>query len=209
MFNLKAEKREKKENLKEGFIAAVLYGEGVESAPISVNKKDFLKVFKAAGETSLIDLELSSKKYSVLVHDLSHDAVSDEIIHIDFFSPSTKKKVEAEIPLIFEGIAGAVKEFGGILVKEFHELKVKGLARDLPHEIKVNLETLKTLDDRILVGDLVVPGGIEVLREKEEIVALVTEPKPEKEEPVKEGVGEVVEGETGQESAEADGTAGG
>ena len=203
MLSIKATKREKlgrktKKLREEGFLPVVLYGESLKALPLKVSEKDFDRVFKQAGESTLIALEVADKKYEVLIHQIAKDPVTEKFIHVDFFHPSTKKKVEAEIPLVFEGEPLAVNDLGGVLAKELHSLPVKGLAHKLPREIKVNLDGLKSFDDRIFVKDLEVPEGIEILREADEIVAHVSEPKKveEIEEVPKSEEDEAVEGQT-------------
>ena len=167
---------------KQGIVPAVLYGEGIESTPIKVALKDFQEIFTQAGESSLISLEVAGKRYDVLIHQLDRDPVSGQIIHADFYQPSTKRKVVVEVHLVFEGESLAVKDLDGVLVKEMQVVEVKGLARSLPREIVVDITSLKTFNDRICIADLKVPEGVECLKNPEEIVALVVPQKEEKEE---------------------------
>ena len=186
MISLQATIRDKKiktEMLrKQGIVPAVLYGEGIESTPIKVALKDFQEIFTQAGESSLISLEVAGKRYDVLIHQLDRDPVSGQIIHADFYQPSTKRKVVVEVHLVFEGESLAVKDLDGVLVKEMQVVEVKGLARSLPREIVVDITSLKTFNDRICIADLKVPEGVECLKNPEEIVALVVPQKEEKEE---------------------------
>ncbi|MDD5739034.1 MAG: 50S ribosomal protein L25 [Candidatus Pacebacteria bacterium] len=191
------DKKIKKDALrKSGFLPGVLYGEGIKNVSVQVAKKDIEKTLIEAGETSIVGLEIDGTKTDVLIHQIAKDPVTGKIIHIDFFHPSSKKKIEAEIELVFEGESEAVKSGGGILIKELKEIKVKGLAKDLPKELIVDVSVLKTLEDRVLVKDLPLPLGIEVFgHHDEDIVVHVALPKEEKEitapeEPV-EGEGEV------------------
>ena len=187
MFSLKATIRDKKIKpgvlRKQAVLPAILYGEGVENQMLKVAEKDFLAAFKSSGESSLLSLEVGPKKYEVLIHQITRDPLSSKFLHIDFYHPSSKKKVVAEIPLVFEGEAPAVKEFGGILVKEAHSIEVKGLAFNLPREITVDLSKLVALEDRILVKDLAMSDKLECQKQPNEIIALVVLPKEEKSEP--------------------------
>jgi large subunit ribosomal protein L25 len=95
------------------------------------------------------------------------------------------------VPLIFEGESKAVKELGGTLVKNISEIKVKALPLNLPKEIKVNIEKLKTFEDEIFVSDLKLPEGVKILKNPKEIVAFVAPPEKVEEElakPVEEKV---------------------
>ncbi len=169
----------------EGKIPAVVYGPGEKNANIEVDEKEFKNTFKKAGESSLIELSIEpfdsaqgkQGKKSVLVHKIQKNPVSDKIIHIDFFQPSLTQEVEVNIPLVFEGTAPAEKDLGGTLVKNILEIEVKALPQNLPHEIKVSIDSLKTFQDHILVKDLILPEGVEVLKKPDEVVVSVVPPQ--------------------------------
>ncbi|MCD6270459.1 50S ribosomal protein L25 [bacterium] len=184
MFSLEATIRDKskdKTNIlrKNGLIPAVLYGPEIKNINISVKRDNFLRIYKEAGESSLISLSLKDKVFQVLIHEVAFDPVSDELIHVDFYSPSEKERVEAKIPLVFVGKAPAVKSYGGILIKEIKEIPVKGFAKDLPKEIVVDISNLKKIEDKILIRDLNVPNKIEIVKDKNDIVASIIEPEEE------------------------------
>jgi len=161
-----------------GLVPAVVYGPGVKNISVQVDEKEFKKVFAKAGESSLIELscEGEKEKKPVLVHEVQKNPVTDSIIHIDFYQADLKEEVEVAVPLVFEGVAPAEKELGGTLNKNMLEIEVKALPQNLPHEIKVNVEILKTFEDHILVENLVVPTGVEILKKPDEIVASVLAP---------------------------------
>lgn len=165
-----------KSERKAGRLPAVFYGRKEKSTPVSVPYADFLKVWKEAGESSLVNLSYPDKdNLAVLITDVSFDPVRGEPIHADFYVVESDRAVEVSVPLEFIGVAPAVKEFGGTLVKVLYEVPVSGLPKDLPSEIVVDLSPLATLESRILVKDLPVPAGITILSDKNEIVALVAE----------------------------------
>ncbi|MDO8530094.1 MAG: 50S ribosomal protein L25, partial [bacterium] len=168
----------------QGLIPAVVYGPGVKNASVEIEEKEFVKVFRKAGESSLIELSVEGEKEKrpVLVHEIQRDPLSDSIIHVDFFQASLKEEVEVAIPLVFEGVALAEKDLGGTLNKNMLEIEVKALPQNLPHEIKVNIESLKTFEDHILVKDLQIPANVEVLKKPDEIVASVLPPQKIEEE---------------------------
>ncbi len=65
MITLNAQKRSKTDDVaeirKNGSVPAVVYGAGVENTPISVQMPEFKKVYKQAGETATIELNLDGK----------------------------------------------------------------------------------------------------------------------------------------------------
>ena len=202
-----------------GILPAVLYGVGIKNLSLQLDEKEFKKIYEEAGESSLISLGVDpvrdykgkgkaqteqisngveEKEFLVLVHDIQRDPVSDKIIHIDFYQPSLKEETEVTVPLVFEGESPAVKELSGTLVKNIQEVAVKALPQNLPHEIKVNIDCLKTFEDDILIKNLKVPEGVKILKEPGEIVASVSPPEKVEEElekPIEEKVEEVEKAE--------------
>ena len=174
-------------------IPAVVYGHKVKNILLDIDYKEFQNVLRKAGESSLIELDVEGEKEkkSVLVHEIQKNPVTDQFIHVDFFQASLTEEVEVEVPLDFEGTSVAVKDLGGTLVKNISELKVKALAKDLPHEILVSIEALNTLEDHILVKDLVLPKGVRAMAKPDEIVVSVSEPEKVEEDLAKEITEEV------------------
>jgi len=212
MLTLSVKIRDKKEKTKalreKGLLPGVLYGNKIKNLFLQINEKEFEKIYKQAGESSLISLEIEKGKEKplVLIHETQRDPLTDKFIHIDFYQPSLTEKTEAKIPLVFEGIAPAVKELSGTLIKSIQEIEVKALPQNLPHEIKVNIESLKTFADNILIKDLKVGEGVKILKDPQEIVASVAPPtrvEEELEKPIEEKVEEVEKaGEEKEKEAE-------
>ena len=168
---------------KEGKIPAILYGRGVKNINLWVDLNEFKKAFHQAGENTIIDLVIDNgKNIPVLIHEVQYDHLSDDLAHADFFQVRMDEKIETEVPLEFIGEAPAVKEQGGVLVVNINEVPVRCLPSDIPGKFKLDLSGLKTFEDRILVGDIEVdPRKVEILMEKDNIIALVSPPRSEAE----------------------------
>lgn len=167
---------------KAGTIPAVVYGHGISPQNVQVGKIAFEKIYRQAGESSLVDLALAGgSPVKVLIADVQYDPLRGDVTHIDFRQVRMDEKLEADIALRFIDESPAVKELGGILVKNITHLKVRCLPSALVHEISVSLAPLKTFTDKIHVREIAVPSGIEVLTSPEEIITLVEEPRSEEE----------------------------
>jgi len=160
---------------RQGILPAVVYSRN-QSQSISLSLKDFERVYQQAGESTLVYLKLGDQALPVIIHDIARDPVSDGFIHADFYQVDLKKKTTAEVHLVFSGESEAVKGLGGILVKNLNSLEVEALPQDLPHELSVDISGLRGFDDQILVKDVALPAGVEVLNNSEEIIILVQEP---------------------------------
>ncbi len=209
---ISVKKRDKKEKGSDEYIPAVLYGPKTENALFSINKKEFAKLYKSAGESTLITLEVEESKERplVLIYEVQKDPFKKDIIHVDFFKPNLKEEVEAEIPLVFIGESPAVKDLDGTLVKNMYSVNVKALPQNLPHEIEVDISALKTFDDAIYVKDLSVPENVTITQDSEWAVAMISTPEnveEELEKPIEDGeevevIGEKEKEEEAQEEEE-------
>jgi len=192
MFKLNALKRDVKKSpdsiRKKGGIPAVFYGRKETSTPITVPAADFKKVWKEAGESSIITLSLGEeeRELTALINDVALDPVRSTPIHADFYIIEADRPVEVSVPLEFIGESVAVKDLGGILVKVMHEIEVRGLPRDLPQHLTVPVSSLLTLESQILVKDISLPSGVTILSNPLDVVASITVFKEEEEEKLAE-----------------------
>lgn len=166
---------------KEGFLPAVVYGEGVPSRPISVLYKDFDKTYREAGESTLVGLEVEEKPYNVLIHDIAYDPLKGIPLHADFYAVRMDKLIRTKIPIEFFGESLAVKNEGGILVKVTQELEIEAFPKDLPRSLRMDISSLVGLESKLFVKDIVVPAGVKILVDIEDIVVLVEPPRSEEE----------------------------
>ena len=167
---------------KSGVIPAVLYGHNVESQNLEMDAKIFEKIYKQAGESTLVDLQVGEgAPVKVLIQDVAKHYLTLKPIHADFYKVSMTEKLTADIPLKFTGEAPAVKELGAVLVKNLQELKVQCLPQDLVHEIEVPLVVLKEFGNNITVGNITPPPGIVILNKLEEVIILAQAPRVEEE----------------------------
>ncbi|MGC9031377.1 MAG: 50S ribosomal protein L25 [Minisyncoccia bacterium] len=189
MVLLEAKIRDKKNDKpkklrRKNLIPAILYGAEIKNILISIDKKEFPKIFREVGESEFLDLIVKDgereEKYKALIYDMQIDPLTREILHVDFFVPSKIKKVKLTVPILFEGVSKAVKEKGGILIKEIQELEIKAPLNKILKEIKINLEDLKEIDDKICVKDLKLDEEITILRRPDEIIVNVVAPEKEK-----------------------------
>lgn len=167
---------------KEGLIPAVVYGKGISGTNIWVKMLDFKRLIKKSGESTVIDLKIDEKdNRNVLIYDTQKDPVRDTYVHVDFFQVRMDEEIETEVELEYVGEAPAVKELGGVLVKNIDAIEVKCLPADLPGSIEVDISSLKTFEDRITLGDLNISKKIELSIDLETVIALVSQPRSEDE----------------------------
>ncbi len=165
-----------------GIIPGVLYGPQQPSTAIGVEQVVFSKLYREAGESTLIDVSLDGgASAKALIDEVQRDPVKGTIIHVDFRQINMNKEMVTDIDLRFVGDAPAVKELGGTLVKPHEKLKVKCLPKDLVGHIDIDLGILKTFDDAIRASDVKLPAGMTLLDKPDAAIAKVARPLTEDE----------------------------
>ncbi len=167
---------------RDGVMPAVVYGRSEESTPIALNRKDFEKIFRTAGSSTVITLKGLGDEKDALIHEVSFHAVSGEPLHADFYAIEKGQTVTVSVPLEFDGVSPAVKELGGILIKVMHEIEMEVLPKDLPNMIHVDISKLTGLDSQILVEHLTLPASAKISVPMDEVVAMIDTAKEEVEE---------------------------
>jgi large subunit ribosomal protein L25 len=165
-------------------IKAVVYGPTYAPVSLVINQKDFTKLYKEAGESSVVVLKGLKADQDVLIHDIQKDVRNGNIIHVDFYALQKGKKVEVNVPLVFVGVSDAVKTHGADLIKNIFEVEIEAEAKDLPHEIEIDISSLKEVDDRITIGDIKAPKGVKILNNEEDVIITASKHEEEKEEEV-------------------------
>lgn len=196
---------------KAGQLPAHVYGKGVETESVSVDGKTFLKTFKEAGETGLIDLKIGTEKIRpVLVRGVQYNPVSGDLIHIDFFQVNLSEKIKAPIPLVLIGEEPESVHLGEtIVLQTLNEVEVEALPADLIEKIEVDITVLKNIDDAITVGQLNYDRSkLTIATQEEEVVvklapAVTAEMQQQLEEQAAETAAAAAETEEGAENAEA------
>ncbi|MCX6786080.1 MAG: 50S ribosomal protein L25 [Candidatus Komeilibacteria bacterium] len=170
---------------KQGKIPAELYGQEQPNQHLFLNKLELEKVYRAAGENSLIDLIINAAPpLKAMIHNLDRDPVSGYVIHADLYQINMNKAVTVPVPVIFFGESKAVKDLGGTLVKLLNEVEISCLPGDLIHEIKVDLSVLENVGQSVKVADLAIPEKIKVLTPLDAPVVAVVTQQVEKAAPV-------------------------
>lgn len=188
----------------QGLIPAELYGHGFPNFHLSVDSKEFAKVFRDAGESAIIQLNIvdDSALVNVLIHDIQRGSLTDEITHIDFYQVRMDEKITAQIPVRLIGEAPAVKD-GGILIRAMQEMEVEALPAELPHDIPIDISGLEKIGSSLYVRDIQPIKGVKFLVDPETVVATVKEPAKEEIEEKPVTVEDVkVEGEEKKEKKE-------
>jgi large subunit ribosomal protein L25 len=176
---LKAEKRtvtgkQVRQLRRAGQLPGVIYGYNFEPTAISLEARGAQKVIPQLTSSSIVNIDLDGKLIPALVREKQKNYIKNLLTHVDFLAVSLTEKIRADVSLHFSGLAPAIKEFSAAIVNNMDSVEVEALASDLPERIEVDLSVLAKIGDSIHVRDLVIPAGVTLLTDVDEMVAVAT-----------------------------------
>ena len=168
-----------------GRIPAVIYGGKTKPQNLELNTKEMEElIHHSVSENMLVDLAVKDDaraKRLALVQEVQHHPLSGKVLHVDFHEVSETEKVTIQVPVETTGEAAGVKNSGGVLEHVLFKLKVRGLPKDLPEQILVDVTNLE-MGKAIHLGEIPVMAGVEILGDKHLTVVAVAQPRTEAEE---------------------------
>lgn len=147
---------------KEGNLPATVYGKDFKSQSVQVNLKEFQEVYKAAGETGIVELGLDKETLPILIHNIHYHPITSQPLHADFYKVNLKEKVSASIPLVVVNEAPAVANKVGVLLNILSEVAVEALPTELPEKIEVDVAGLSEINSVVKVSDLKVSDKVTI-----------------------------------------------
>lgn len=194
----------------DGKIPANIYGPSFKSLSISLEGKDFNKVYRIAEETGIIYIKVDKQEVPALIKNVQIHPVSHLLLHIDFRKVDLAQKIETKVPIKIIGEAPAVKEKGGVLLTQTDEITVEALPQDIPHQVEIDISKMVEIGEEIKVADLGKSTKYDIKDDADKIIVSVIAHKEESLAPETTAAApEVItekpaEGEEGAEAAPAE-----
>ncbi len=183
---LKADKRlltgsKVKKLRRQGVIPANVFGHTIKSQAIQVSEVEFNRIYKDAGETSLIWLKVEGedKERPTLIKGLTNNPTTGKKYHVDFHQVNLKEKVTANVPVEVVGEAQMVKDGLAVLDINLHEIEVEALPTDIPESVIFDISALKEIGDSLKLSDVKLPSEVTVLTDLETIIVALGAPQKE------------------------------
>ncbi len=164
-------------------IPGILYGDGFDPTPLTVELDDFKSVIHTeAGLNVILNLKVEGEKkeQTAIIKELQKDPIKDNFLHVDFMKISMDKEIEATVPLVLSGESVGVNE-GGVLQQILWEIEVIALPLNIPDHIEVDVSDLD-IGDALRVEDLILPEELEIRSREDEIIVSIVPPTELKEE---------------------------
>jgi large subunit ribosomal protein L25 len=165
----------------DGFIPAIIYGEGEKGTKIAIKKIEFQRIYgNLVGETAFYDITVDGKTYSAFLKEKQIHPVTREFTHLDFLELHKGKTITLEIPINYVGEAPGVHA-GGLMDVLKRSIEISCLPKDVPEEIEVDISKLN-IGDSIHFADINLSDKLETSMTDVTTLVAIRAPKQEVEE---------------------------
>lgn len=164
----------------DGQVPSVVYGGNAE--PISTQSPivETTKVAREAGKHSPVDITIDGKKKLAIIKSIDYDPVKHVLRHVAFHTIKQNEKIVTEVPVVLHGLGESAAERAGLVVLQAIEhLEIRALPANLPEALEVSISELASDEDKLTVGDIVLPEGVEFADAEQDldlVIANVYEP---------------------------------
>ncbi|MEW5766487.1 MAG: 50S ribosomal protein L25 [bacterium] len=161
----------------QGFIPAVMYGEGKEGIPLQVSVRDLFHILSTeAKDHAIIQLKLDDgTERTVLLKEKQVHPVTGKLLHCDFYRITLDKAIKTRVSVELIGNAAGVKA-GGIMEQMIWEVEIESLPTKIPKHIEADVSSLQ-MGDSLYLKDLKPIEGVALLGDPEQIIAVIAAPR--------------------------------
>lgn len=160
----------------ENLIPGVIYSREKETQHVNINSIEFLRVYRVAGTSSMIDLELDGVSTPVIIKEVQRHPVRGNFTHIDFQELNMKEKIKMHVPISLLN-RDSIKLQPSILMQFLDQVEIECLPGNIPFNAELNVENMD-FTTALFVSDLDIAkdDNIEILTELDQVVCSLSEP---------------------------------
>lgn len=174
---------EKRENLsgsvgkklrKIGYIPGAINRKGLESVSVKIKKDELMKNIFKYGKNYLFTLDLGGQEsYAAMINEMQYSPIKGEILNVVFQQVSVTEPIKFNLNIKIVG-KEAIELKKLHFVQQMDKILVTGLPQDIPDSLEIDVTDLN-LNDKICIGDVKFPKGIETEIEADKIVLVINE----------------------------------
>jgi len=157
-----------------GYIPGAINRKGLESVSVKIKKDELMKNVFKYGKNYLFTLDLEGQEsFPVMIKEMQYSPIKNDLLNVVFQQVSITEPIKFDLNIRIVGKeAMELKKLH--IVQQMDKILVTGLPQDIPDYLEIDVTDLN-LDDKICVGDINYPDGIETEIEADKIVLMINE----------------------------------
>lgn len=147
----------------EGWLPAVVYGEGKEPTPIQISEWELEQHVKA--HHRVFELDIGGAAEAAYLQEVVWKATTDRPLHADFRRIDLNKPIESDVEVTLLGHPAGLSK-GGALIKDHLVIRVNSLPTAIPELLECDISALE-IDQALRAKDVPLPPGVTLASEPE------------------------------------------
>ena len=160
-------------------VPGVVYAKDEENINVQVTTRDFEKVLRQAGTSTIITLDFGDEKKDVLIKAYQNHPFKNQFLHVDFQAINQNEAIRVQVPVVLVG-RDEIRVEPSVLVQNIDVVEVECLPKYIPQTADVEVSDLQIGDVRTIADlDIAKVDEITILEEDDEVICSLQEPNEE------------------------------
>ena len=160
-------------------VPGVVYAKDEENINVQVTARDFEKILRQAGTSTIITLDFGDEKKDVLIKAYQNHSFKNQFLHVDFQAINQNETIRVQVPVVLVG-RDDIRVEPSVLVQNIDVVEVECLPRYIPQTADVEVSDLQIGDVRTIADlDISKVDDITILEEDDEVICSLQEPNEE------------------------------
>ncbi|WP_051569328.1 50S ribosomal protein L25 [Alkaliphilus transvaalensis] len=155
----------------DGYIPSVIYGKGMNTLPVKIDKREMDTLVRNYGSNGIIQINIGGEEHTVLIKEVQRDPVTKEIIHVDMQKVSYDQRIHVKVPIVLVGKRN-VEKSGIILQQQLKDVEVECFAGSIPKKLEFDISNF-TIGDTLKVADMEFSEEFSIIADPQSVIASV------------------------------------
>ena len=156
-------------------IPGVVYAKNQENVNVQFEAREFDKVLRQAGTSTIITLDVNGEGKEVLIKDFQTHPYKNQFLHVDFQAIDQNQAIRVSVPVNLIG-RDDLNADAGVLVQNIDVVEVECLPKYIPQTADVEIKDLQIGENKTVADlDIFKDENINVLADAEEVICSLQE----------------------------------
>lgn len=156
-------------------IPGVIYAKNQENVNVQFTARDFEKVLRQAGTSTIISLDINGEAQEVLIKDFQNHPYKNQFLHVDFQAIDQNETIRVTVPVVLVNRDDMVA-VEGVLVQNLDDVEVECLPKYIPQTADIDVKEMQIGDNKTIADlDIFANENITILGDEDEVVCSLQE----------------------------------
>lgn len=159
----------------EDIVPGVVYAKNEDNINVQVISKDFDRILRQAGTSTIITLDIDGENKDVLIKEYQTHPYKNQFLHVDFQAINQNETIRVSVPIVLIG-RDDIEIAQSVLVQNLDTVEVECLPKYIPQTADVNVADIQIGDNKTLADlDIFANENITILGEEDEVICSLQE----------------------------------